>query len=172
LEIEESLRKEWKIERDAEKRGRSREFTIAEIERRAGDAKNYIQPQASRADVIFSLHMVNLDLLNAGERNNYLKLHVNLKSGIYYIDLTRVLIGICGLHININKVHETGGIDLEIQGMVNGRDIALASRKLLPHLEELVDAREEFNDGMLGVMQLIALVEINESLTRRRRESI
>jgi uridine kinase len=172
LEVEESLRTEWKVVRDAGKRGRSREYTIKEMERRFADAENYIHPQASRADVIFSLHPVNLNMINEGKNNNKLKLCVSMKSGIYYADLTRSLIGVCGLHININKVNKMGGVDLVIQGVVRGEDIALASRMLLPQLGELMDAREGFSDGMLGVMQLIALVEINESLMQRRRESI
>jgi uridine kinase len=108
LEVEESLRTEWKVVRDAEKRGRSREYTVKEMERRSSDAENYIHPQASRADVIFSLHPVNLDMINEGRDNNKLKLRVSMKSGIYYADLTRSLIGVCGLHINIDKVNKMG----------------------------------------------------------------
>jgi hypothetical protein len=52
---------------------------------------------------------------------------------------------------------------------VTGEDILLASRMMLPHLDELVDTAGGFKCGMLGVMQLIAVVEINEALMRRRR---
>ena len=57
----------------------------------------------------------------------------------------------------------------DVQGDVSGGDILLASKMLLPHLEELIDLDNGFRNGMLGVMQLIAMVEINEALMQRRR---
>jgi hypothetical protein len=38
-------------------------------------------------------------------------------------------------------------------------------------LDELIDFETGFRDGMLGIMQLFAIVEINEALMKRRRLS-
>jgi hypothetical protein len=85
----------------------------------------------------------------------------------YYDTLKRSLIGLCGL--NINDIDIRGGVTFDVQGDVSGGDILLASKILLPHLEELIDLDNGFRNGMLGVMQLIAMVEINEALMQRRR---
>ena len=169
LEMDEALRIKLKIKRDSEKRGRGKEFTLEEISRRSEDAKRYIYPQAERADVIFSLIPANPNLIEEDLENIKMMLRVKLSKGYYYSDLTRALIGVCGLNININNIDEKGGADLDIQGEVTGEDILLASRMMLPHLDELVDTAGGFKCGMLGVMQLIAVVEINETLMRRRR---
>jgi uridine kinase len=171
LDMDETLRIKLKIKRDTEKRGRSKDFTMSEIARRSEDSKKYIHPQASRADVIFSLMPSNPNLLEEDPEKIKLKLRVKLSRGGYYDDLRRALIGVCGLNINIINIDNKGGVDLDIQGEVMGEDILLASRMLLPHLEELIDFDAGFRNGMLGVMQLIAIVEINEALMQRRRLS-
>ena len=104
LDMDETLRVKLKVKRDAEKRGRSKEFTFSELERRGEDAKSYIHPQASRADVVFSLMPANPNLLNEDIDNIKLMLRVKLTQGYYYNDLSRVLIGVCGLNININAI--------------------------------------------------------------------
>jgi hypothetical protein len=156
-----------KIKRDFDDRNRSKEFTISEISRREVDAKKYIHPQALRADVIFSLIPVNPIVVDEDPQNVKLKLRVKLNRCGYYANLKRCLIGMCGL--NINDVDIGGGVTFDIQGDVLGGDILLASKMLLPHLEELIDLDKEFRNGMLGIMQLIAIVEINEALMQRRR---
>jgi uridine kinase len=169
LDMDESLRLKWKIKRDTEIRGRSKDFTMSEVGRRIKDAKKYIHPQSSRADVCFSLMPSNPNLLNQDPDQIKLKLRVKLRRGGYYNDLRRALIGVCGLNINIIEIDNRGGVELDIQGEIVGEDIRLASRMLLPHLEELIDLDAGFRNGMLGIMQLIAIVEVNEALTRRRR---
>jgi hypothetical protein len=62
-------------------------------------------------------------------------------------------------------------VTIDIQGEVEGEDILLASRMLFPRLDELIDFETGFRDGMLGIMQLFAIVEINEALMQRRRLS-
>jgi uridine kinase len=171
LDMDEELRVKLKIKRDTEKRGRSKEFTLLEIARRSEDAKNYIHPQASRADVFFSLMPSNPNLLDKDPEKTKLKLRVKLSRGGYYNDLRRALIGVCGLNININNIDCSGRVDLDVQGEVAGEDILLASKMLIPHLDELIDFKVGFRDGMLGVMQLIAIVEVNEALMNRRRLS-
>lgn len=169
LDMDEDLRVKLKITRDIQKRGRSKEFTLSEIARRSEDAKNYIHPQASRADVVFSLMPTNPNLSEEDPEKIKLKLRVKLRRGGYYDDLRRALIGVCGLNINVNYIDNRGAVELDIQGGIEAEDILLASRMLVPDLDEMIDFEEGFRNGMLGVMQLIAIVEINEALMQRRR---
>ena len=75
----------------------------------------------------------------------------------------------CNLHVNLNDINDIGGVDIEIQGDVESDEIRLATQMLAPHIDELINTREGFNDGMLGIMELIALAEINDDLTVKRR---
>ena len=165
LTMDERLRVLLKIERDKE-RGRSADYTKEQIKKRANDSEKYIHPQSERADVIYKLIPVNYnDLSNETIDDINLKLQVKIKSCTYYDELIKALIGICNLNVNLNNIDDIGGVDIEIQGDVSKEDILLATRYLAPNIEELIDIKNGFSEGMLGVMELIALIEINEHLS-------
>ena len=98
-----------------------------------------------------------------------LKLKVKIKNGAYYQELLRVLIGVCGLQVNIEEFDEKGDIELDIQGDVQPEDLQLASGMITPHLGEFIVEEGGFNPGMTGVMQLIAMIEIDQALRNRKR---
>jgi hypothetical protein len=75
------------------------------------------------------------------------------------------------LHVNLNDINDIGGVDIEIQGEIERDDIRLATQMLAPHIDELIDTKEGFSDGILGIMELIALVEINDDLIVKRRRN-
>ena len=97
-----------------------------------------------------------------------IKLRVCIRNGIYYQELVRVLIGVCGLQVNIDSVDERGEVVLEISGDVVSEDIRLAVNMLVPHMDELLDFSAEFTEGIYGIMQIITVMEIDEALKRRR----
>ena len=96
------------------------------------------------------------------------KLRACIKNGIYYQELVRILIGVCGLQVNIDSVDERGEVVLEISGDVASEDVSLAINMLAPHAEELLDFSTQFSDGINGIMQIITVIEIDEALRRRR----
>ena len=136
---------------------------------RSSDSEQYIKPQSSRADVIFSLLPTNLQLLdNEHSISSNLKVRAIIKHGVYYSELVRVLIGVCGLQVNIDSLDEKGEVILEISGDVLSEDINLAINILVPHMDELFDFGAKFSSGVMGIMQIITLMEIDEALMRRR----
>ena len=46
-----------------------------------------------------------------------------------------------------------------------------ATTMLAPHIDELIDMKDGFSDGILGIMELVTLVEINDDLTVKRRRN-
>ena len=165
----EKLRVFYRINRDTTKRGHSKQYVLEQIEKRKPDSDEFIKPQSERANVVFTLLPVNLELL---ENNNVtysnVKIQVSIKNGIYYQELVRVLIAICGLQVNIVSIDHTGKVLLEISGDVVSEDINLAVKMLAPHIEELLDFSAKFSGGINGIMQIITIMEINEVLKRRR----
>jgi uridine kinase len=169
IEMEESLRLFFRIRRDTEERGHSKEVVLSEVEKRKADSEKYIKPQSARADVVFTLLPINIELLEQDQViDSNIKLRVCLRNGIYYQELVRILIGVCGLQVNLDSVDERGEVILEISGDVLSDDIFLAVNKLVPHMEELLDFSVKFSEGIYGIMQIITLMEIDEALRRRK----
>ena len=169
IEMEESLRLFFRIKRDTEERGHSKEVVLSEIEKRKADSEKYIKPQSARADVVFSLLLINVELFEQDQViDSNIKLRACLRNGIYYQELVRILIGVCGLQVNVDSVDERGEVILEISGDVLSDDIHLAVNMLVPHMEELLDFSAEFSEGIYGIMQIITVMEIDEALKRRR----
>ena len=169
IEMDESLRLFLRLHRDVSDRGHTEDEVLIETERRKYDSQKYIKPQAERADVVFSLLPLNYGLLDKEHSiNSNLKVRACIRNGIYYDELVRVLIGVCGLQVNLDSIDEKGEVILEISGDVSPEDITLAVHMLVPHMEELFDLSPEFSSGVQGIMQIIALMEMDEALKRRR----
>ena len=174
LDMDEVLRSHFKLTRDTADRGHSAEHVLGDMERRRSDSERFIRPQAASADVVFRLGLVNPEQLQSALANGRaqpiaqnLKLQASIRNGLHYRLLFRALVGVCGLQLRIVELNQHGQVVLDIQGDVAGEDIGLAVFMLLPQMDELLDAEPRWADGMLGVMQLIALMEINEQLKRR-----
>jgi uridine kinase len=169
IEMDESLRLFLRTNRDVKEREHTEQEVLSEMERRKSDSEQYIKPQASRADVIFTLMPINSELIEQDRPlNANLKVRACIKHGIYYSELVKVLIGVCGLQVNIDSVDENGEVILEVSGDVLSEDVNLAVNILVPHMEELFDFSAEFSEGVQGIMQIITLMEIDEALKRRR----
>jgi uridine kinase len=169
IEMEESLRLYLSIKRDTEERGHLKEVVLSEVDKRQADSEKYIKPQAARADVVFTFLPINMELFEQDQViDSNIKLRVCIRNGIYYQELVRILIGVCGLQVNLDSVDERGEVILEISGDVLSDDIHLAVNMLVPHMDELLDFSAEFTDGLYGIMQIITLMEIDEALRRRR----
>ena len=169
LEMDESLRVFFRVKRDTKDRGHSKKVVLSEIKKRKTDSEKFIKPQSDRANVVFTLLPINIELFEKDKvTNSNIKLKVCIKNGIYYQELVRVLIGICGLQVNIESIDHKGKVVIEVSGDVLSEDIYLAVKMLAPHIEELLDFSAEFSDGINGIMQIITVMEINEALKRRR----
>ncbi|NQW58789.1 MAG: hypothetical protein HQ456_08785 [Polynucleobacter sp.] len=170
LNIEENLRRRLKIERDVNERGYSEEKVLASIEKRAEDGKKFIYPQKEYADLCFSLKPINSSHLHDRShqlRSVALKLSVESKIGLNQYDLTRVLVGVCGLHVDHQWNQSAQSIELSIEGDVSPADIEMASAMLCPRLKDFLDLSPIWENGPLGLMQLITLVHIDQLLARR-----
>ncbi len=169
IKMDEDVRTYLRIKRDVTERGHVEEEVRNEIERRKADGQKYIQPQALRSDILFSLLPINSELIEKNNSiNSNLKIQATIRNGIYYDDLVRVLIGVCGLQVNIDSIDEKGEVVIEISGDLASEDVNLAVNILIPHMGELFDFSAEFEGGVQGIMQIITLMELDEALKRRR----
>jgi len=134
------------------------------------DFKKFIQPQKSRADIVYTLSPINPNMNDVELSDSKVNLNVVIRGGIYHQELLKVLIGVCGLQVNIKHPDNLNMVDIDIQGDVDAEDIKFASNIMTPNLSEFIDNEYGFASGKLGLMQMIALVEIDHALKRRKRK--
>lgn len=169
LDIDEDLRRFFKIERDVKVRGHTLEKVLSSIKNREPDSVKFIQPQAEFADMVMTLKPNNPKAL---ENNNSnlpvrLKLSVVSRHGLYEESLIRVLVGVCGLHVDMSLPDDKNEVMLTIEGESTGEDIALACRTLFPEMKDFLDTSPKWHDGVSGLMQLIVLSHMNQLMSKR-----
>jgi uridine kinase len=169
LDIDEGLRRHYKIKRDVFVRGHTVERVIGSFEKRGPDSERFIRPQLNYADLILSLQPIHPRMLDDFDERHpiRLKLTVTSRSGFNVLSIHRVLIGVCGLHVDIDVGKDGVSVQLTIEGDVSAADIAMAAEILCPRVLQFLDISPAWQDGMLGLMQLITLCHISQALTKR-----
>ena len=85
---------------------------------------------------------------------------VYLKDGIYAENLSKALISICGVKLNLNISNSNFSANISIEGDVWAEDIKLVASKLIPNLSEIIDSEPKWKSNSIGLMQLIILMQI------------
>ena len=169
LDIDEGLRRYFKIERDVGVRGHSIERVLESLEIRESDSNRFIRSQKRHADLVLSLQPIRDQNLNdpISDVSTQLKLVATTCNGVSEQSLNRVLVGLCGLHVDMMVSSDGSEISMTIEGEVSKEDIGMAAKVICPNIFEFFDIKPKWCDGVLGVMQLIAVSHINQVLTKR-----
>jgi uridine kinase len=169
LDIDEGLRQNFKLKRDVKKRGHTVEQVLNDFEKRESDSLRFIRPQVAYADLVLSLHPIHPRMLEDidFQQTIPLKLIVKTRHGLNELALNRVLVGVCGLHVDIAISEDGSEVKITIEGEASAADIAIAAKMLCPNLLEFLDLTPKWKDGVLGLMQLITLSHISQVLTKR-----
>jgi uridine kinase len=170
LDIDERLRRHFKLKRDVHQRGHTEELVLSSFEKREPDSKRFIRPQSRHADLILSLQPIHPSMLGGGGHDKHplrLKLVISTQNGFNELSIHRVLVGVCGLHVDIVVGNDGADLQLTIEGEASAADVAMAAEMLCPRVLEFLDIQPKWQDGMLGLMQLITLSHISQALTRR-----
>lgn len=169
LDIDEGLRKHFKLKRDVNRRGHTVERVLKSFEDREPDSERFIRPQAAHADLVFSVQPIHPRLLQSLNEKDPIrfKLVVISRHGYNELSLNRVLVGICGLHVDKVVSPEGTEVHMTIEGETYSEDMSLAAKSLCPRALEFLDASPKWKDGVVGLMQLIILSHINQALTKR-----
>jgi len=168
LDIDEDLRRHFRSKtKDLHD---SSEYGISSIEdRERNDFKKFIRPQIKHADLILSLQPIHPHMLK--EKDNpeslHFKLVVQSRNNLNELSLTKILVGVCGLHVDMISSENGNGVELTIEGETSAEDIALGVKMLCPRVMEFLDINPRWLDGVLGLMQLICLSHIEQMLYRR-----
>ena len=168
LDIDEELRKFFKIRRDVHERGHTINKVVHAIESRKNDSKRFIHTQKPYADILISLKSANESLIQDTEKiyEPRLKITITIRNSYNEASLQRVLIGICGLHVDMIGNEDGSEITLTIEGESKAEDMAQAASLISPETLEYLDENPKWEDGMLGIMQIIIFTQISQLITR------
>ena len=169
LDIDEALRRYFKLQRDVKQRGHTVERVLSSFQKREPDSERFIRPQAQHADLILSLQPIHPRVLDELDdaRPLRLKLVVRTRHGFNELSVTRVLVGVCGLHVDIEPSSNGAEMMITIEGESSAEDIAMAAQIICPRILEFLDIQPQWQAGMVGLMQLFTLSHISQALTRR-----
>jgi uridine kinase len=169
LDIDEGLRRHFKLKRDVQQRGHTVERVLGSFQKREPDSERFIRPQSNHADLMLSLQPIHSRTLEELDDKLplRLKLVVDTRNGFNELSMHRVLVGVCGLHVDIVVGNDGADVKMTIEGEVSAADIAMAAEILCPSVLEFLDVPPKWQDGMLGLMQLITLSHISQALRKR-----
>jgi uridine kinase len=169
LDIDEGLRRYLKMQRDVQQRGQDTDQVLSILDKREPDSARFVRPQSVHADLIMTLLPIHPRILEDAHSKSPLrfKLFVRSRNGLSELSLTRVLVGVCGLHVDMGINNETAEMELMIEGETSSADVELAAKMLFPRVLEFLDIQPQWQNGVLGLMQLITLSHINQALSRR-----
>ncbi len=186
LDMDDGLRSSFKMRRDVLDRGYAADQAAQAIAKREVDSGRFIRPQRAHADLILSMLPVGSALPRSrtsrlrprprgreetggdGIRRGRekLKLVARTRGSSNELSLARMLIGVCGLRVDMSAGDDGTETVLTVEGDVAGDDMELISRKLCSCVLEFLAPRPAWEDGVTGVMQLIILCQIDQELRR------
>ena len=167
LDMDEDLRRFFKVRRDVTVRGHPLQRVLASIERRRPDAIAYIHPQKDAAHIVFRLMPTHPDRLDpmAGKPVP-MKLLVDAVPGVSFADVTRGLVGIAGIQAAELPLASNRS-RLVVEGDPSPADIAAVARRIIFLAHDLMRDEPAWEGGLMGVMQLIMLHQIEQVWHRR-----
>ena len=166
LDIDEDLRRYFKLKRDVSQRGHSLDQVLASFKKRESDSVRFIQIQSKFADLTFSLQPTKYQVFDNLEYNHtpHLKLNVKTRKGFNEHSLSQFLVGVCGLNVDLVIGDE---VQITIEGDISAANIELAANSLCKLTLDFLDISPLWQDGMVGLMQLITLSQINQIMIKR-----
>lgn len=166
MDVDETLRRFWKIQRDVAHRGYSKEKIIEQIEARVPDAIKYIHPQSEYADMIIQYY--DKTLTDCMEDNHHVKMSVRITFSAS-IDIEPLINELVRYGISISydysedlqkQIVDIDADDLE-SAVIPIEDIA---QKIVPQLDEITRESLDEENGKNGILKLFLLLLISNKM--------
>ena len=166
MDTDEKLRRLWKIKRDTTTRGYSKEKIVEQIEKRIPDAKKYIYPQKQYADLIISYFDPTLQNCMDIYHEIVMCLRLTMNIAINTEELIEKL-KIYGANISLEYSEDITKQILTIdisQCVIKNEDLAHIANEVVSNYNELFETNIKWRNGMDGILQLILLKMISETM--------
>lgn len=166
MDIEENLRRYWKIQRDVGKRGYSKQRILEQISGRLVDAEKYIYPQKKYADLVISYFDKELtDCLSEGY-----DVHLSLKITVTIeIDLEPLIQRVKSQGIQVAYDYDN---DLKTQSVIfESQDleastlpVAAIAEEVVPHLDEIINHPLRAINDLHCILEILLLLLVEDKL--------
>lgn len=166
MEVDETLRRYWKIQRDTTSRGYSKEKILEQIEGRMPDAVKYIYPQKDYADM--TIQYYDKTLKSCMEENHEMKLSIRIiiSAAVNIEPLTDELAK-NGLNVlyDYGEDLQTQTVDLDGAMLENSTlPIEAIAGRVIPGLEEITPESLDSRDVVDGILKLFVLLLVSDKL--------
>lgn len=166
LDPDEDLRRHWKIRRDVDERGHSREQVMDSLEQRESDRVRFILPQRKQANVVFALRPAEPGALDNSAREPEKLLEVEASNSFHLEPMVEALREVEGLEVRHDPYRDGIHQTLEIQGHVSAQRLGAIAASVMPNLYELSRA-PRIQDDLDGCLQILTLKCLDEVLRWR-----
>lgn len=165
MDTDDELRKFWKIQRDTEKRGYSKERIIEQIEKRIPDAEKYIYPQKEFADMTIQYFDSTLKSCLEDEHEVILSLKLGIDINIDIEEIVQSFseYGIHPQH-NINGGFQKQEIIFDGAQLQNSVPYEELAERFIPQYKDLFACQPAWGQAVEGVIQLFLLILISEKI--------
>lgn len=163
MDVDENLRRYWKIQRDVAFRGYSKEKILKQIEDRIPDAERYIYPQKEYADMVIHYYDRNLDNCMVDGHDVKLSAKITLSAAINIEPLLMELT-VRGYNVSYDysedlQVQTVDIVELEKED--SNICVEEVAERIIPQLEMIT--KERLSDSS-GIMKLFLLMAISNKM--------
>ena len=172
IDPEENLRKFWKIQRDRQKRGYSKEQVLEQIQSRKKDSENYIWPQRNFADWIVTYSALNF-IAEDFEIKGDLELKVShvLSNDVHVEDLISALRPYKTMNVEWSFSEDLASQNVSFWGTLKKEDILIIAESIYKDIYQYIGHDEiDFKDDLEGVNQLLFLAILKSKLSELNGE--
>ena len=163
MDVDETLRRFWKIQRDVAHRGYSKEKIVQQIEERMPDAEKYIYPQKKFADMIIQYYDKTLSDCKTDNHKVRISVRITVSAAINVEPLVDELI-FCGMTVAYDysedlqmqivdiSADDLEKVDIPLEEIVD---------KIVPQLEEITREKLDADNAKDGIIVLFLLLLIS-----------
>lgn len=163
IDTDETLRKHWKILRDIEKRGYSKDKILQQIKERQIDSNKFIKPQKDFAD--FSIEYFPLQEFEMGSVDSSIEvgLKITLLSEFSFESIA-VDLEESGFLSEWNYLEDLKRQYFIFNNSIPSDYLDSLVERVLPNMEELVPGFSGWEEGFSGILQFFVLVLVHQHL--------
>ncbi|RJQ17478.1 MAG: hypothetical protein C4560_08615 [Nitrospiraceae bacterium] len=164
LDTEEQLRNLWKLKRDSEQRGHSKERVLESIKAREEDGSKYIEPQKEFADLLICYEPCRPPDGYGISNTIELKVSFCLDNSINLEGLAVGLGALPSLKV-IHSYDDMNRQSLSVQGEIFPKQLREIALQTIPNLDEIIIPQARFEEGLKGIVQIMVLCMISHVKT-------
>lgn len=174
LDMDERLRRYFKVRRDTKKRQQTLERIVASMDARVPDFERYVQPQRDLANLVFRLEPVRptqLEPVLEGPESPDLQLRVTTSDDLPLDELADDFLAIGGVSVRLELglEHPARRVLVVPDEHLEPSLMAGLAARHVPYIDEILGTRPDWKGGLLGVMQLLVLLQVSERFLLSRR---